>query len=260
MFWARGTDNLEAYIKASQARYHLELMTVEDNILGRQLAEQVIALDPEYATGYILLGIACLWDLCLGISDDRSQILDRALQLAQKALALDDSNYHAYIFLGMVYQCRRQHEQAIAAMKRSVALNPNSAVCLEELAVSLMFAGSPETALPLLQKALRLNQLPSSRIFFLLGVVYNSLERYEEAIVALKNAANAQPNHCPTFLHLSASYCALGHEDEARAAVTEALRIDPNHTLEKEKRIIDLHKDPADRAHLIDLLRKTGLK
>jgi len=256
----KGTDNLEAYIKASQARYHWELMTIEDNIRARQLAEQVISLDPEYATGYTLLGNVYLGNLYLGVSDDWSQITERAFQLSQKALALDDSSYQTYILLGLVYLCRRQHEQAIAAIKRSVALNPNSAMCLEELALSLMFAGSPETALPLLQKSLCLNHLPNSKIFFTLGMVYKSLEKYEEAIAAFKKAATIQSNHYLALLHLGISYSALGHKHEARAAVSEALRINPSYTLEKEKHIMSMHKNPVDGERLIDLLRKAGLK
>jgi TolB-like protein len=257
--WRKGANNIETYMKALQAHYHFELETIEDNIQAQQLAEQVIALDPGYATGYILLGNTYLWNLYLGVSDDWPQMTNQAFQLAQKALALDDSNYHANILFGMIYLGKRQYEQAIASIKHAADLNPNSPICLEALATVLSFAGNPEAALPLSQKALYLNGLPNSNIFFLLGTVYNLLGRYEEAITAFKNAANAQP-HCSTLLHLGANYCALGHKHEARAAVNESLRINPNYTLENEKRMIGLYKDPADRAHLIDFLCKAGLK
>ena len=52
---ARGTNNLEAYLKCLQARELIfERANPESNALGRQLAEESIALDPKYAGAYEL--------------------------------------------------------------------------------------------------------------------------------------------------------------------------------------------------------------
>jgi len=44
--FAKGTKNLEAYLKLLQAREHHEIFTKESQALARQLAEEAIALDP----------------------------------------------------------------------------------------------------------------------------------------------------------------------------------------------------------------------
>ena len=49
----KGTDNLEAYLKVLQAGWYLHRMTKEGHILARQLAEEAMALDPEYAAPYM---------------------------------------------------------------------------------------------------------------------------------------------------------------------------------------------------------------
>jgi len=58
-------------------------------------------------------------------SDD-PQLLERAFALAQQALALDDSLPPAHELLGIVYLWRdKQHEQALAEVKRALAYSPN---------------------------------------------------------------------------------------------------------------------------------------
>jgi adenylate cyclase len=54
---------------------------------------------------------------------------------------------------------------------------------------------------------------------------------------------------------------ALGREDEAHAAIEEVLRINPDLTLEKQKKIMNrIYKDSAYRTLFIDSLRKAGFK
>ena len=49
---AKGTNNLEAYLKCLQANEYIHQVNTESNALGKQLAEEAIALDPEYAWAY----------------------------------------------------------------------------------------------------------------------------------------------------------------------------------------------------------------
>ncbi len=68
------------------------------------------------------------------------------------------------------------------------------------------------------------------------------------------------PDAVIAYRALAASYAQLGRIDEARAALAEVLRIDPDRTLEKVKRTItDLGFDPDVIEHQIDGLRKAGL-
>ena len=53
----RGTDNLDVYLKLLRAREFIAEATIEGNVFARQLAEEAIALDPEYSEGYRMLGV-----------------------------------------------------------------------------------------------------------------------------------------------------------------------------------------------------------
>jgi Tfp pilus assembly protein PilF len=55
------------------------------------------------------------------------------------------------------------------------------------------------------------------------------------------------------------AYSSLGREDEARAEVSEVLRIDPKFSLEHAAKTWP-YKNEADRDLVLNALRKAGLK
>jgi hypothetical protein len=52
--------------------------------------------------------------------------------------------------------------------------------------------------------------------------------------------------------------CAVGQLEEARKEAAEVLRINPDFTIERYKRIV-VYKDPKDAEHRLDGLRKAAL-
>ena len=93
-----------------------------------------------------------------GLSLERGPpIMERALALAQQALALNDSLPLAHSLLGIVYSQKQQYDQAIAEGERAVALDPNYADSYAVQAEVLNFAGRPEEALQSMEQAVRLN-------------------------------------------------------------------------------------------------------
>ena len=62
---AKGTKNLEAYLKLMQASEAASRFTKEGNALARKLAEEVIALDPNYASAYLSLSATHLMDIII---------------------------------------------------------------------------------------------------------------------------------------------------------------------------------------------------
>src|SRR5262249_48467448 len=106
------TDNLEAYNYFLRGREYFYRFTKEAHAQARQMFEKAIELDPKYAAAYSGLGWIYLWEWAVQWSQD-PQSLERAFELAQKAVALDDSVPGAHVVLGRVYQRKKQHEQAI---------------------------------------------------------------------------------------------------------------------------------------------------
>ncbi len=253
------TDSLEAYDYYLRGADLSNRVTKETNVQARQMFEKAIELDSQYAQAYADLSWTYYWEWFLQWSQD-PQASGRAFELAQKAVALDDSLPQAHVLLGVLYQwVKRQHEQAIAEAERAVALDPNNTLALSSLGDILGFAGRPAEGIELVKKAMRLN--PHYPAFFANTLGWSCLltERYEEAVAAFKDAIARNPNFPPAHVNLAVTYSELGREVEARAEVAEVLRITPHASLEVWRRMVPF-KDPAIVERLADGLRKAGLK
>jgi len=257
--WAKGTDNLEAYLKFLQAGEHITRFNKESNALARKMIEEAISLDAEFAAAYYLLGITHMMDMWLKSSKSPMQSLARAIELTQKAIAMDDSLAAAHGTLGFLFTLKRQYDKGIAQCKRAIALDPNSDDAHARLGAALRFAGRPEEAIPMYEKAIRLNPFPPSGYVYGLGLAYLFTGQCEEAIAACKKAVHGKPNDLFSHIALTVAYGLCGREEEARATATEILRIDPKFSVDYFAKRLTF-KNQADKERYIDALRKAGLK
>jgi TolB-like protein/cytochrome c-type biogenesis protein CcmH/NrfG len=256
---AKGTDNLEAYLKLLQGREHVYRQNKEDNALANQLLQEAVALDPEYPKPYAFLATTHLNDVWLGSSKSPRESLTKAIELTRKAIALDDSYATAHGLLGHLYIFTKQYDKGIAECERGVALDPNSAGALGWLGQNLYWADRPEEAIPVLEKAIRLNPFPPGWYLYNLAMAFRDMGRYEEAISACKKVFHREPKNVIARLVLAATYSLSGREEEARAEAAEILRIDPKFSLERLAKTRP-HKNQANTKSYIDALRKAGLK
>ncbi|UCE55894.1 MAG: tetratricopeptide repeat protein [Desulfobacterales bacterium] len=256
---AKGTDNLEAYLKLLQGREHHYRFNKENNVLARDIFQKAIALDPEYPKPYAFLATTHLVDIWLGSSQSPTESLAKAFQLAQKAIALDDAYATAHGLLGNLYMYTRQYDKAIVECERGVALDPNSANALAWLGTNLYWSDRPDQAIPLLKKAIRLNPFPPSWYLSNLAMAYRDTGRYEKAISACKKVLHRESKDVITRTILTATYSYSGREEEARAEAEEIFRIDPNFSLESMAKARP-HKNPDNTKRFIGALRKAGLK
>jgi tetratricopeptide (TPR) repeat protein len=147
--------------------------------------QKAIALDPKYAFAYMLFG----WNYYLGwaylLSPDPNG-RERAFQMAQLAIALDDSLSGAHALLADIYVHEGQADQAATEAQRSIALDPNSAVAYAVLAAVMNNTAKPAEALIAVETAIRLDPLNVGHYLSEQGRAYSQLGRYEEAIPVLK--------------------------------------------------------------------------
>ena len=258
--YAKATDNFEAYEKFLRGMEYFLRFNEGDNFLARQAAEEAIALDPEYATAYTLLGFTHLMDVNWSKSPRNS--MEQALQAAQRALALDESFPPTHNLLCAIYRKQRQWEKAIAEGKRAIALNPNYARGHMSLADTMLYAGRFEEAIEHAKKAIHLNPYYHPRYLATLGRSYQMAGYHEEALRVYKEyRVRCEKWKCPPWwgrLMLASTYIELGQEDEARAHIAEVLRARPDYSLEKYAKTIPF-KDPAHSKRILDALQKAGL-
>jgi len=256
----KGTKNIDAYLKILEADVHTQIMNRASMAQARQLAEEAIALDPEYARAYSRLAGCIGNEFLLGVYEKNPrEALERAMALAQKAVQLDDSASTAHSTLGYMALLNRDYEKAIAETERAVALAPNSVAAYYLLGYCLYSAGRTEEAIPILKKAVALSPIPLPRALSHLCIASRKARRYEEAVAVCRQLLQREPNHVLAHLTLGATFVEIEKMEEARAEITEVLRIDPKYTVKLVPRSFPW-KDQAEIDRLIDSLRKAGLK
>jgi adenylate cyclase len=255
---AKGTNNLEAYLKVMQAN---QLRQARQNLTtSKRLAEEAIALDPKYALAYAVLSLALANEVGLGQYKEPREVLEKARKLAQKAVTLDDSLAYAHIALSSALGGSRDYDRAASEAQRAIDLEPGLAQGYYQLGKCLYDSGQYEQSVPLLKQALRLSPVPYPPHLIQLASSYRMLGRYEEAIAVLKDPTQREPDMLPGHLQLAAAYMLAGREPEARAEAAEVLRISPNFSLERYANSNPL-KNRTDLMQLvIEPLRKAGLK
>ncbi len=153
----RGKQGLDCYLKLMEASGYFQRFTIQDNNTAQRMIEEAIAMCPENPMGYLQLGWVYLMDYSLGNTKSPRETLEKGIELAQKALAMDDSLSNSHGLLCALYTAKREYDKAIAEGERGVALNPGGTSELLNYAASLCYAGRPEEAIQLFQKAIRLN-------------------------------------------------------------------------------------------------------
>jgi adenylate cyclase len=224
----------------------------------RRLLEQSLAIDPKYARAWARLGGTYIsaWNAPLDRNHLDPAALDRAHELARKAVQLDPNLPEAQAILAHVLGQRREHDAAVAAFERAMALNPNFMDW--RFARALVLAGEPERAIAAVERHMRVDPFYVPLAPGSLGLARYMLKQYSEALAPSRECAARAPNLRLGHLCLAAAYAQLGRIDEARIEAAEVLQIDPKWTIDKGSRLLPF-KRPEDAEHMFDGLRKAGL-
>jgi len=256
---SHGTENLDAYLKIMEANWLLLQGTKEKIIKARQLAEEAIFLDSNYALAYSTLGLYYILEIWHGLGKSPKESIMRAIEQLQKAIALDSTLAHARIRLGYIYAAMiRQHDKGIAEGEEALALAPNSADFVNLYAIILTYAGRWREAIPLYREALRLNPIPPNNYYRHFAVALRETGQYDEAIAQLKKAIEKEPHDILAYLVLTSVYSYAGRQEEARAAAGEVLKLNSKFRIEQLPQ--GTHRDLAIVERENEALRNAGLK
>jgi adenylate cyclase len=240
--------NLEAYEKQMKSRYYFFRMDPEGFARSEQLAKEAIEIAPNYCAPYIMLAYTSLIDRNLPLAE----------KYALKAFELNDSHPMALITMGQVQLYKREWEAAIALGKRALAVDPNSAEIKNHLGYFLYKAGRPEEAIPLYEKAIRINPYPPSFFYNRLGGAYALVGRYDEAIESCKKGLKKQPSDLSAHFVLAAVYIWQDRREAAQVEVSEILKVFPQCSLRYLKQMLSM-KDKEALNRLIEAWRKAGI-
>jgi len=252
------TRNVEAYDYVLRGLEYHRRTTKEANAEARKMFARAVELDPEYAMAYSAMGWTHLQAWQLQWSRD-PETLQRAFELAQKAIVRDDSLAGPHDLLGQVYLWKKEHERAIAQAERAVALAPNNADSYETLAEVLAWSGRADEAIEDIKQAMRLD--PQYPFFYLwtLGHAYYLTGRSDEAIATFRKLLARNPNFVPAHAFLAVLYGERGLEEDARSEWAAAERLSPQASVESLRQRMP-YKNEKDLERVLAAMRKGGLK
>lgn len=253
---AKPTDKLEAYDYVLRARPALQAPTRTSLAQARVLLKKAVDIDPNYAAAYAALAETYYVATSMGWAELPTAFLDRAQDMAAKALSLSDSEVLAHVILGRIHIFHHQYAQAMAEMDRAIAINPNDAHALAGRGNVLMWRGQTDAAIEALEQAQRIDPELNAIDRFALGLAYYLKGRYEDSIEQaefnLRKTEGANFNR----VVLAAAYAQMNRPDDVARTVAMIRRTDPTFD---PRSFGSKFLNPADLEHLRDGLRKAGL-
>jgi len=186
--------------------------------------------------------------------------LDKAFELVKKVIVLDDNLAHGHGLLSNLYCYKREYDKALAEGDRAIALNPSGALTNMYYALTLIWAGRPEEAIPFCLNAIRLSPKGVPEYFVVYGSALRYIDRFDEAISAFKKALQLNPKDLSAHLFLAATYSLMGREKEARAEAQEAQRINPKFSIDYNLKITPFKDKSKFDKYFVKPLLKAGLK
>ena len=252
------TIDVEAYNFFLRGREQALLQTKSSNAEARALLERAIAISPNFAAAYAFIAFTRLNDYIVGRGETAELSLQTGLELARRAVAMDDEDPYAHFVLSVVSIWLRDYETARAEVQRCLALAPSSAEGCLQLANLHYYEGDPAAALDTLNAYLRLDPLYPGLALHFVAQAQHALGQYEAAVETLKRRLERDPKSETAYALLASCYGHLGQIDESRAAWAQVMRIAPDFSVERRWGILPF-RDPAAYAHRVEGLRKAGL-
>lgn len=253
---AKPTESLEAYDCVLRVRPALQRPTRAGIAQARVLLKRATEIDPNYADAYAALAETYYAAASMGWAEAPTAALDRAEELANKALSIDDSEVRAHVILGRIHIFYRRYEQAKAEIDRAIAINANDAQGIAGRGNILMWLGQTDAAIKDLELAQRIDPEIDAMDRFALSLAYYLKGRYdasiEEAELNLRKNAGANFSR----IVLAAAYAQHDRAEDVIRVVAEIRRFDPTFDAQD---FGTKFLEPADLGRLRDGLRKAGL-
>lgn len=172
--------------------------------------QRAIRIQPNYVEAHYALAQAYA---------EKNQYAQEAAEL-KRVLELDPHDESAQYNLGLSYLNSDQLVDAQQAFSQMLAAHPNSGYAHLGLGVVAATEQKDEAAVDEFKKAIELDQQIDA--YYSLGAAYVRLQRYDEAIPALKKHQEMTGDDYDTEIELAAAYRGKGMPNEAAQAMQQA--------------------------------------
>jgi adenylate cyclase len=210
--------------------------TKANRLEARNLFEQAMTLDPTNADALAGAAYVDSSDYVLGWSDDQSvDMYARAMQRANQALLLDPDQATAHYTKARLLIFRAKPNDAASAneiiseAEASLRADPSFAGAYWAMAEGEMFLGGYEQGMSNLEQAMRISPRDSNiGVWHMdMGRDLLALRRYDAAVQEGLKSVDSGFRSIVSYAALAAFYAAADKPQEAKAALVEAMKLNP---------------------------------
>ena len=257
--WDGQTSSLAAWERYVVAHGHYLRWTEADNRRARDLLREALEIDPDYVAAKVMLGKTWWYDARFFTRDgERTPAIAEAERLAGEVLERRPDAANALMLLGGSAWLRDSHDEAVALCRRAFNMTPSDAWALGFFGLISIFSGNLGEALAVLERAARLSPQTFTWIDFHIGHARVWAGDDAGALASLHGYVAAEPQDPWGHLLLALVHGFAGRTDDARGAVAEALRRQPDLDQEQVRRS-HRYRDPARLEKVIAVLNEAGL-
>jgi tetratricopeptide (TPR) repeat protein len=156
---------------------------------------------------------------------------EEAMQAFRDALTIDPCDTTSLYNIGTLHNRVGQYAEALEALQKASQIRPSFGV-YNSLGTALASLGRLKEAEEAYNRAIEIepNNPSNPSGYNTLGVINNTLGRYQAAIGYFRKAMTLDPKNAATYSNLAIAYNQLGQSEEAIQVCREAIRIEPNST------------------------------
>jgi adenylate cyclase len=210
-------------------------LTKANRFEARDLFEQALALDPTNADALAGAAFVDSSDYVLGLSEQSVDMYARAMQQANQALLLDPDQATAHYTKARLIIFRAKPNDAasaneiIAEAEASLRADPSFARAYWAMANGEMLLGRYEQGMSNLEQAMRISPRDSSiGVWHMdMGRDLLALRRTDAAVQEGLKAIDSGFRQATAYAALAAFYAAADKAPEAKAALGEAMKLNP---------------------------------
>jgi TolB-like protein/Flp pilus assembly protein TadD len=256
---SRSSEDLGAWELVARAQTHSWRLTRADYETAIGVLNRAVESYPDYAPARSLLSFCLVFAAHMGWVD-RDQGLLPGRQHAARAMALDDCDPWGHIALGYLALMERRTEESIAAFRRAVDLNPNSAAAHAHLGHGLAFAGRDREAIEHGENSIRLSPVDPMMALFLgtFAVAHYTAGRFAEAVKYNEESLRLRPGFQGAQRLRCASLAQAGRIDEARSFLAMVRDQQPKLSLDWIRASVP-YQTPELMERFLEGMRKAGL-
>lgn len=219
---------------------------VGDYDVARKYLSRLLELQPDHAMALAALG-------GIELNDGHS---DKAVELLEHSVRIDDTRAENYRMLGLAYVALGKNKEAHAAYERAATLNPTDFRTLVLIGGLYLKENQIDQAKQYYETAIQIAP-DNARTHLALGILYHTIKKPDKAIEIFKRAVALDPKLAEARVQLASALFDTGQHEKAIDYLLESAKALPDNPL-LHQRLALLYTRTKDYPHALEQFQITA--